>query len=594
MPVTPLPLHLARALLLPLLTLFTFGLSGCQPAAPKPKQTPAPPLLSKAQNVQPGSAEPNLTCSYSYFLRGRNAELRLQLKEALEAYQEAFKCDSKARYIQDKIPMLLLRLDRADDAALWLAQYLEENPNNVSMRMLYARILLGQQKMDAAMKEYHRILESHPDDPAVILPLAEMQLAGGHTDQAFTILTQTLQRDPQSYQAHVLMARLLRSENKIEEAKAHYGQALALNWSADLQSEEADLLVQEKDYEQAEAMYRDIIDREEQNENAYYALIRLLLQQDKDDVALQELLHLRQAADKPLWVDMAIARLYVKQGKNQEAKNLLGQLINRDSNSEARYLLAALLQQERHFEEALRQVRLIDNKAPEYPEALSLMISLYKELNRVDDAVLFLERNIASPITRHPAMYPLLAGLHDAQGRSAMSRKVYEQGIAGYPDDEDLLYSYGLFLEEKGRHAEALAAMEKLVALNPQNAGALNFVGYSWADKGINLDKALDYLQRASRLQPENGYIRDSLGWVLYKLGRMDEAARELEQAGQQAQEDPAILEHLAEVYLAAGKRDPALIVYKQLLRQYIDAQNETARQQVLDKIYSIEQGPKP
>ncbi len=584
--------HLPRVLVLPLLLL---GLSACQPVAPKKASShPGTITLNKQQPAQPGSTEPNFACSYYYFLRGRNAELQLQFKDALGAYEEAFKCDNKASYVQDKIPMLLLRLDRAEEAAQWLAQYLQENPDNVSMRMLYARILLGQQNTDAAMQQYRRILENHPDDPAVILPLAEMQLASGHTDQARTILSKTLQRDPQSYQAHVLMARLLRSENRVEEAKAHYGQALALNWSADLQSEEAELLVQEKDYEQAEAMYRDIIDREEQNETAYLGLIRLLLQQDKDEMALQELHNLRQVVDKPLWVDMSIARLYIKQEKNQEARNLLEQMLNRDNNSEARLLLAVLLQREKHYEEALRQVRLIDNKELEYPQALTLMIALYKELNRVDDAVLVLERNIASPITRHPAMYPLLATLHDSQGRSIMSRKVYEQGIASYPRDEDLLYTYGIFLEEKGYHRDALATMEKLVAINPQNAGALNFVGYSWAEKGINLEKALGYLLRASRLKPENGYIRDSLGWVLYKLGRMDEAARELEQASQQAQDDPAILEHLAEVYLAAGKRDPALIVYKQLLRQYIDAHNETARQNVLDKIYSIEQGSKP
>ncbi|MDO5675727.1 MAG: tetratricopeptide repeat protein, partial [bacterium] len=422
------PQPLFRVLVLPFLALLALlaliNLAACQPVAPK--QAPAHPpasKLSQHQIMQPGSTRSNLACSYSYFLRGRNAELRLQFKEALEAYETALRCDSKADYIQDKIPMLLLRLDRADEAAQWLARYLQNNPENVSMRMLYARILLGRQQMGAAMQEYRRILESHPDDPAVILPLAEMQLASGHTDQARSILSKTLQRDPQSYQAHVLMARLLRSESRIEEAKAHYDQALALNWSADLQGEEAELLIQEKDYEQAEAMYRDIIDREEQNETAYLGLIRLLLQQDKDEQALQELLHLRQVADKPLWVDMAIARLYIKQEKNQEAKNLLEQMLNRNSNSEARLLLAVLLQQEKQYEKALRQVRLIDNKALEYPQALSVMIGLYKELNRVDDAVLFLERNIAGPITRHPAMYPLLATLHDSQGRSAMSRK---------------------------------------------------------------------------------------------------------------------------------------------------------------------------
>ena len=106
----------------------------------------------------------------------------------------------------------------------------------------------------------------------------------------------------------------------------------------------------------------------------------------------------------------------------------------------------------------------------------------------------FLERNIAGAITRHPAMYPLLAELHDSQERSAVARKVLEEGLRRYPESEDLLYSYGAFLEQKSEHRAAMDIMQKLVAINPSNAAALNFVGYSWANNGINLQMALDYI----------------------------------------------------------------------------------------------------
>ncbi len=565
-----------------LFTLFCFGLSACQPLANKKTAQPQPPV------------EADIACSYFYFLWGRNAELRMQFDEALEAYEKAVICDDKAAYVQDKIPMLLLRLNRAAEAAQWLRQYLWQHPDNVSMRMLYARILLGQRNLDGAMQQYQLMLESHPDDPAVTLPLAEMYLAGGHSDQARTVLRKILRHDSHSYQALLLMARLLRSEKKMAEAREYYQQALELNWSAEVQSEEAELLVQNREYDEAEAMYREIIEREEQNESAYLGLIRLYLQQNREDRALRELQALRQFADKPLWVDLFIARFHMKQGKYQEARQLLEQILNREDVTEARYLFALLLQQEKQYEEALRQVRMIDHKAPEFQDALELRVSLLKELNRGDDAVLFLEHNIANPVTRFPAMYRLLATLHDSQGRSAMARKVLEEGIDHFPGDDELLYTYGLFLEEKGEHDDALAIMEKIVALNPQNAAALNFVGYSWADKGVHLKRALDYLQRAITLKPDNGYIRDSLGWVLYRLGRLDEALRELEQARLQTENDPTILEHLAEVSRAAGKNEAALKIYKQLLRHYSDSANETARRAIQQQIDAIDNRTAP
>ena len=110
------------------------------------------------------------------------------------------------------------------------------------------------------------------------------------------------------------------------------------------------------------------------------------VQEGREEQALEELLRLRQAPDKPGWVDLSIARYYIRHEQYDEARRILEQRIKRDNSSEARFLLAALLQHEQKYEESLAQVRLIDNKAPEYPEALTLMVSLCRQLNRVDDA----------------------------------------------------------------------------------------------------------------------------------------------------------------------------------------------------------------
>lgn len=592
---------LNRFLLLALLALLPL-LWACQPAgkaAPGDRQRTdlaAGPQQangsSQALPPSPGSDEKDYACSYFYFLKGRSAELRQDFEEALEAYENAAICDSKASYAQSKIPFLLLRLGRVHEAALWLHTFLGKHPDSVSLRLLYANILMGQRKTDAALQQYRRILASHPDDPAVTLPLAEIYMAAGRTAEARRILEQELSRDEDSYQAQLLMARLLRRTEDFAASRAHFTRALELNWSADVQAEVAELLIRQHDFAAAEAMYRDIIDREEQNENAYAGLIRLLLQEGREEQALEELLRLRQAPDKPGWVDLSIARYYIRHEQYDEARRILEQRIKRDNSSEARFLLAALLQHEQKYEESLAQVRLIDNKAPEYPEALALMVSLCRQLNRVDDAVLFLERNIAGAITRHPAMYPLLAELHDSQERSAVARKVLEEGLRRYPESEDLLYSYGAFLEQKSEHRAAMDIMQKLVAINPSNAAALNFVGYSWANDGINLQTALDYIQRALELMPDNASIQDSMGWVLYRLGRLDEALPVLEKAAQGSQE-PEVQEHLAEVLAARGQHKKALRIYQRLLADSVKAGNESGRLR-LQKIIKALEAPDP
>lgn len=181
----------------------------------------------------------------------------------------------------------------------------------------------------------------------------------------------------------------------------------------------------------------------------------------------------------------------------------------------------------------------------------------------------------------------MLAAIHQLEGRDEQSKKVLQQGLELFPNDENLLYEYGLLLEDSGEHSAALAIMQKIIALKPDNAAALNFVGFSWADKKVNLDQALEYIQRAIELKPDNGYIRDSLGWVYFRLGKIDLAIKELETAVQLSPEDAAILEHLADVYLEKGREKDALRTYRKALKFATEDAQEKSR--IQEKIRILE-----
>jgi len=83
----------------------------------------------------------------------------------------------------------------------------------------------------------------------------------------------------------------------------------------------------------------------------------------------------------------------------------------------------------------------------------------------------------------------------------------------------------------------------------------LNYLGYSWVDQGLNLDKAIEMIRKAVSLRPNDGYIVDSLGWAYYRLGRYDDAVRELERAIELRPEDPVINDHLGDAYWKVGRR---------------------------------------
>ncbi len=557
-------------------------LCGCQPKTAM--------VAPRGQLQQASSIDENDTdfgCSYFYFLWGRHAELLLQFDEALEAYEKALICDPEAEFISEKVPLLLLRLERTDEAANWLRSYLAIHPEKTGMRMLYAKVLVRQKKIAQAMQQYQHISDRHPNDPAILLLLAEMYLSGNQLQKARLALEKVLALDKDSYPGHVLMARYYRVQDDIDEAAKHYEKALARNWSSDLQMELGELYIKAARYDKAVALYKDIIEREEHNASARVALVHVYLLQKKDNLALAELTGLKTYVDQPQRVDLTIARLYAKQKQYDKAISITSKILEKENLPEARYFIAILFLQQKQYDRALKEVQQIDRKSSEYRDGLFLRVRILRELNRLDEAIQVLEKNINAVDIRNAEMFLLYAALHQMQGRDDLSKKVLLQGLEVYPDDENLLYEYALLLESSGDHDSALQIMQKIIELKPDNAAALNFVGYSWADKKIYLDQALDYIQRAIALKPENGYIRDSLGWVYYRLGKIEQAIKELEIAVKLSPDDPAILEHLGDVYLESGQLQQALEAYKKAVA--VSEENTEELKRILEKIAIIE-----
>ena len=109
--------------------------------------------------------------------------------------------------------------------------------------------------------------------------------------------------------------------------------------------------------------------------------------------------------------------------------------------------------------------------------------------------------------------------------------------------------------------------MKALIKLNPEHANALNYLGYTYADLGINLDEAERLIKEALKYKPDDGYITDSLGWVYFKKGLFNEALNLLKKAVELVPDDPIMLEHLGDTYLKTNDRVNALKFYKRSLK---------------------------
>lgn len=127
------------------------------------------------------------------------------------------------------------------------------------------------------------------------------------------------------------------------------------------------------------------------------------------------------------------------------------------------------------------------------------------------------------------------------------------------PDAIEIPFRRGASLERLGRYEEAEEVLRRLVERAPNFDQALNYLGYMLADQNTDLEDALGFIERAVELDPDNAAYRDSLGWVLYRLGRLREAKSQLELAASLAPGEPTMLDHLGDVLAALGETGPAL-----------------------------------
>ena len=137
-------------------------------------------------------------------------------------------------------------------------------------------------------------------------------------------------------------------------------------------------------------------------------------------------------------------------------------------------------------------------------------------------------------------------------------------------DDKDYaIFVQGSIYERQKKYDLAEESFHKVLADDPKNAMALNYLGYMLADRGNRLDEALGYIRRAVALDPQNGAYLDSLGWAYFKMGNYELAEENLHRASERISNDPTIHEHLGELYQKTGRLKLAATYWERALEEW-------------------------
>jgi Flp pilus assembly protein TadD len=240
-----------------------------------------------------------------------------------------------------------------------------------------------------------------------------------------------------------------------------------------------------------------------------------------------------------------------------------------DTHVDARLMTAELLESLGRYKLASEAFARVPADHPSFHSAELGRAEVLRSEGDTDAAVEVLEALRLS----HPDL-PLV---HAATGDLYRQLEQFEQAAAAYDVAVELydaletpqwfvLYARAISLERLGRWDGAEADFRRALELNPEEPQIMNYLGYSLVEKQIKLDEALDLIERAVTAQPDSGYIVDSLGWVLYRLGRYDEAIVHMERAAELMPVDPVVNDHLGDVLWAVGRFTEAEFQWKRAL----------------------------
>ncbi len=276
------------------------------------------------------------------------------------------------------------------------------------------------------------------------------------------------------------------------------------------------------------------------------------------------------------------------QGEAQETYTLqysrVAEYLNPD-NTDAIMLSAGLLQSLDQYELASETLARVPQTSPSFPNAEMARIDALRRLDRPDAAI-----EVAQALAR---TNPELPFVHSKLGDVLRGQSNYADAHAAYSDALDLygpedpnrwlvLYARAITSHAQDNWPEAEADFRAALELRPDQPQVLNYLGYSLVERGEKLDEALQMIETAVAARPDNGAIVDSLGWVLFQLGRYDEAVVHMERAAALEAVDPIVNDHLGDVYWAVGRKIEAAFQWHRALS--LDPEEELA-QRIRDKL---------
>lgn len=462
-------------------------------------------------------------------------------KEALEAANLWVDIDPDNVEARQLLTALLVKGGESGSALDHLERILEGENKSGKPFMVVASLLSRERDKDLALDLMTQLVEKRSDNPDAYFALSHLALRLGVHDKALDAVQRSLQLKPDWQEASLHQARILLAQGNTAQVVALL-EELIFDHPEDPEYRifYARLLMEQERLADAYVQFKKVAEQQPDNDDALFALGFIGLQLDRLDEAEEALLKLKKTGARGYEVNYYLGRLEELRDNSQAAQQWYSSITQGEYFVNAQIRIIALVAQDGDLEKALDMVAQLKRQRP----AQKLRLDL------VEGEILV------------------------EAGKYQEAMELYNQALIEVPDNTDLLYARSMVAEKLGDIERLELDLRQILARDPNNAEALNALGYTLADRTTRYEEAYELISRAIELRPNDYYILDSMGWVKFKLGDYESAIKYLRKA-LDLKMDAEIAAHLGEVLWVTGDKTAAKAVWQRALEDDVSRKRE-------------------
>jgi tetratricopeptide (TPR) repeat protein len=502
-------------------------------------------------------------------LLDRAATDKTKLDEALTHLQAAFKIYPDDLVTGMAITQVFLSTGRNAEAEKVLGTMLERAPDNRLVNFTYAQVLTKLGRGDESRKYLERAVEVDPTFGQAIMQLIDIYQKSGEFERAAELLQPLINEDPNNLDLLRQQALFYLRAGESEKARVVFGMVVDSD-PKDARSQYylAEALTDLEQYEAADKIYRKLLEKTPDDADLLASFGLSQIGQKKLDEAKKTFDALLKIPDLPenlqVLAKTQLAYISLQHGQYASAVDTVRPLMVFKDRLNAQAINIALdaMRKQKHYTEGIALLQPLVDKFASDPFVNARYVEMLARAGEKDRA-----RVAAATQSKFGVKNTIAAAeafVQAEQFDNALG--VLRDAIRTKPDDVDLQFELGSIYERSGDKTNAEKTFVALLDKHPEHTQTLNYLGYMWADSGVNLERAQELLTKAVTQEPKNGAYIDSLGWVYYRQGKLDLAEKYLTDATKLMPRDATVKEHLGDVLAKRGEASRALSMYRAAL----------------------------